>query len=97
MKTLKIIFTGLLLVLATLTSEALAQDNVVEASADVIAAVAVVAERGLSFGDVFQGTNKTIAPSAATSGSVQFSGVMIKMSISHLHFQLLYQMEELKH
>lgn len=72
---IKAIFTAVLLL--GLSTGVLAQnsdnDNI-NASADVIAAISVTGDNDLTFGDVSPGVNKTVAPNDATAGLFTVSG-----------------------
>ena len=55
-------------------SKASAQSANINVTANVIQAISVTGFRALDFGNVFPGVNKTIAPSAATSGRFDATG-----------------------
>lgn len=72
---MKTLFTAALVL--GLSTSVLAQnsdnDNI-NASADVIAAISVTGDNDLTFGDVSPGVNKTVAPDAATAGLFTVTG-----------------------
>jgi len=56
------------------TSSASAQSDDIAVTANVFQALTVTGTQDLGFGNVFPGVNKTIAPSAATSGRFAITG-----------------------